>query len=55
MKIILFAITLGNTRLYKISQEFGMLSNFGRCGLLGVKKEESMVQTWNENTISSLF
>ena len=28
MKIILFIRTLGSTRLCKISQEFGLLSNF---------------------------
>ena len=48
MKIVLFAKTLGSTRLCKISQEFGLLSNFGslpkirkarfgRSRLLGVK------------------
>ena len=29
MKIVLFARTLGSTRLCKISQESGLLSNFG--------------------------
>ena len=29
MKIVLFARTLGSTQLCKISQEFGLLSNFG--------------------------
>ena len=48
MKIIPFARTLGSTRLCKISQEFGLLSNFsslsknrnacfGHCGPLGAK------------------
>ena len=47
MKIVLFARTLGSTRLCKISQKSGNLSNFGslpkirnarfgRCGPLGV-------------------
>ena len=29
MKIVLFARTLGSTRLCRISQESGLLSNFG--------------------------
>ena len=29
MKIVLFARTLESTQLYKISQESGLLSNFG--------------------------
>ena len=48
MKIIFFARTLGSTRLCKISQECGLLSDFanlskirnshfGRCGPLEVK------------------
>ena len=49
MKIVLFARILGNTQLCKISEESGLLSNFGslpkiknahfgRCGLIGVKQ-----------------
>ena len=52
MKIILFARILGSTRLYKISRESGLLSNFGslikirnahfgHCGPLGVKSLHS--------------
>ena len=50
MKIILFAKTLGSTRLCKISQEYGLLFNFGslpkiknthfgHCGFLGAKDQ----------------
>ena len=52
MKIVLFARTLGSTQLCKISQESGLLSNFGslpkirnarigRCRLLGVNYRTS--------------
>ena len=50
MKIILFARTLGSTRLCKILQESSLLSNFGNmpkignarfghCGPLGIKAD----------------
>ena len=67
MKIILFARTLGSTRLCKISQEFGVLSNFvslpkirnacfGRCGPLGVNIKMMLCQKFHDHmTIFQLF
>ena len=58
MKIILFARTLGSTRLCKISQESSLLSNFGslpkirnarfgRCDPLGVKQSFCLLSLVN--------